>query len=423
LIPIYFAHGYREREAPFAEYFTKLMGKLDLVPSLDPPSEDVNSAKLEHHLRHTEGLVAVLTNRPTGPSQHILYEISMAARARKPILVFIEDTLPTDILPNGLFQSRFSTKSYFREWRDHLHNLEIFKKYLGDIQLPKYKISSKQRSCMLIGSNILSKNMKRRIESMLKLRGYKSNDIDSKPIPFDGFSHFDISTTEVAIAFLDSKTISTIYALATVQAVIVPTIILSYKEIPLKANTPKEYQRRILNHDEAESMAIIEKQIELFEEDFLSIDSSEKASAYASKLDQLSYEKGKYTNDQRKEITSYVNNFSGGFSVGDTFNVQSGSIVGKGISVSDSVFTNSHFDYSQLTKELGILFQEIKNEAEDPQHFIEVAAIAEAEEAAKKNDGPGLKRALMKTGKWTLGTAEKIGVSLLSGVLKTTLGL
>lgn len=64
--PIYFSHGYREREAPFAAFFSSLMAKIGFIPSLDPPSNDVNSAKLERHLRFTNGLVAVLSMRDGG---------------------------------------------------------------------------------------------------------------------------------------------------------------------------------------------------------------------------------------------------------------------------------------------------------------------------------------------------------------------
>lgn len=74
--PVYFAHGYREREAPFAAHFGSLMRSIGFLPSLDPPSDDVNAAKLERHLGYTTGGIAVISARPEGPSPHILFEIS-----------------------------------------------------------------------------------------------------------------------------------------------------------------------------------------------------------------------------------------------------------------------------------------------------------------------------------------------------------
>src|SRR5690242_15609347 len=93
--PVYFSHGYRPREAPFNEYFSALLTEVQLLPSLDPPSPNVNPAKLERNLRHTKGLVAVLTNRDGKASPYLLYEITMCLRAGKSLLVFVEDTLPS----------------------------------------------------------------------------------------------------------------------------------------------------------------------------------------------------------------------------------------------------------------------------------------------------------------------------------------
>jgi hypothetical protein len=47
-----------------------------------------------------------------------------------------------------------------------------------------------------------------------------------------------------------------------------------------------------------------------------------------------------------------------------------------------------------------------------------IAAVAEAEEAAIKGDAPTLLRHLKAVGKWTLGIAEKIGVSVATEAIK-----
>jgi hypothetical protein len=90
--PVYFAHGYREREAPYTAFFGGLLDDLGLMPSVDPPSSDVNAAKLERHLNATSGLVAVISDRDGRASDYILYELWMAVRAGKPAIAFIEDT-------------------------------------------------------------------------------------------------------------------------------------------------------------------------------------------------------------------------------------------------------------------------------------------------------------------------------------------
>lgn len=89
------------------DYFARLMEAEGLVASLDPPSSRVNSAKLERHAGHCDAMVVVLTERESGASPHILYEISVGLRARKPVLAFIEDTPPPGIVPTHVLQRRF----------------------------------------------------------------------------------------------------------------------------------------------------------------------------------------------------------------------------------------------------------------------------------------------------------------------------
>ena len=60
---IYYAHSYREVDATVVKFFMGLMRDEGLTPSLDPPSDRLNSAKPERHLRATDGMIAVLTAR------------------------------------------------------------------------------------------------------------------------------------------------------------------------------------------------------------------------------------------------------------------------------------------------------------------------------------------------------------------------
>jgi hypothetical protein len=82
--PIYFAHSYRPADARIVDFFAELLRSEDLLPALDPPSETVNAARLERHLRESDGMVVVLTRRDDGVSPHIRYEMSLALRAQAP---------------------------------------------------------------------------------------------------------------------------------------------------------------------------------------------------------------------------------------------------------------------------------------------------------------------------------------------------
>jgi DNA segregation ATPase FtsK/SpoIIIE-like protein len=422
--PIYFAHGYREREAPLASYFGKLMGKIDFIPSLDPPSGDVNSAKLERHLRYTEGLVAVLTAREEGPSLHILYEISMAIRTRKPSLVFVEDTLPENILPPGALHCRFSARSYVRELRDHFHALEILRGYMGEKQLPRYRVSDRQRTCVLAGVNDLSSNLKKQTVKLLEKRGYKLLDVssDDSPVPLPGNFHYNISDADLSISIVNSKSIMSVYALAVSQSMLVPTILLATNGYPLTQNIPEEYQRRLIYNDDIDkSLEIIDKQIELYEEDFLEIDSEGKAEKYADQLAGVSLQPGHYSQDIRTQIIQEV-------TMGDKYEAGQVGAQGPYAHAHDMTFNQiwnqakGNIDLPNLSKELKSLREELQKSAKNAEDFAEIGAVADAEIEAQKGDGPKALSALAKVGKWTLGVAEKIGVGVATAAIKAACG-
>ena len=56
---VYYAHSYRKPDTPVVEFFSDLMRSERLIASLDPPSDRLNSAKPERHLKAADGMVAV----------------------------------------------------------------------------------------------------------------------------------------------------------------------------------------------------------------------------------------------------------------------------------------------------------------------------------------------------------------------------
>src|SRR6266487_929394 len=152
---IYFAHSYRDRDAKVVDYFGRLMRSEGLIPSLDPPSRTVNGAKLQRHLNSSDGMVAVLSRRESGTSPHILYEVALAIRARFPLLVFIEDTLPSEIVSDRILQQRFSLRSFLREAPVHRHALTTFKDYVGVTSAGWYQRVRRKRSCLVLDSGLV----------------------------------------------------------------------------------------------------------------------------------------------------------------------------------------------------------------------------------------------------------------------------
>ncbi|HZM78685.1 MAG TPA: hypothetical protein VFC19_23410, partial [Candidatus Limnocylindrales bacterium] len=136
---VYFAHSYRTEDTQIVDYFARLIEANGLLLSLDPPSDRVNTAKLERHLLHSDAMVVVLTEREPSVSPHLLYEMSLAMRLDKPLLVFVEDTLPPTIVPPRVLQYRFSRKSFPRAVREHRQALRILGEQVGVHPPPSHR--------------------------------------------------------------------------------------------------------------------------------------------------------------------------------------------------------------------------------------------------------------------------------------------
>ena len=113
---------------------------------------------------------------------------------------------------------------------------------------------------------------------------------------------------------------------------------------------------------------------------------------------------------------------------GDTYNIY-GSVgaIGPGAHAQDMTFNQmwleagDKIDLPTLASELAKLQSKLKEEATEPEHDISLAEIAQAENSAKKGDGAKALEHLSKAGKWTLGIAEKVGVSVAIEALKMVL--
>jgi hypothetical protein len=80
-------------------------------------------------------------------------------------------------------------------------------------------------------------------------------------------------------------------------------------------------------------------------------------------------------------------------------------------------------DLKQLAEELALLKAALKDKAQDTEHFVEMAEVAQAEKAAKANDRQGLLQHLKNVSAWTLDVATKIAVPLAVEALKLATGL
>lgn len=424
---VYWAHSYRDEDAALNKYFGVLIEKgAGMVVNFDPPSKAVNSSKLERNLLVSDGMVAVLTWRASGPSQYILYEIGLALRARKPLVVFLDDRLPDGLIPPRVLQRRFSSRTYFHQVREHTHALRALKEYMGDPPPVRYQPSAGQRSCGLLGLDAISTARAQELDVFVTNCGYRPVEMwaieTCNPLSFAGFEY--VASIDLVLACVDSSTTETSFWRGTVGSVLIPAITFTANaDYAFDIRFPREFQPRFIDAFSREDMeATLHGEFGLFEQDFLATTDEGAIERYTQTLVRAGSLDGRYEFGTRAIFTEVV--------MGDQYNNsgQAGAI-GRNAHAHEMTFQqtwngmSSQIDLNALAVELAKLRAAMESDAKQPSEKFAVGAIAAAEESAKQNDGPKTMEYLKSAGKWAFSVAEKIGVGIATAALKSSLGI
>ncbi len=309
---VYYSHSYRPPDNDINEFFQELMLSEGMTPSLDPPADQdhLNAAKAERHLRNTDGMIAVLPYRDPEPSSYILYEIALCVRARKPALIFVEDVLPDDSIPDTLLQRRFSRRQLLREVRNHRHALRILKTYLGTEPPPTYELSSGQRQCLVIGASALAEGGGARLEEQLKTLKYSPIMVPAG-VDYLSYEHpyeQQVSRASLCISFVEELSPREFYLLGAVRAALLPTILLSRNpDHAFDSRVPDEYQPRRVSAARLDELCqTVNHEVSVFEEDYLELKDQEKVRRYRRALIQEGSTQGSYSAQARDVIFNMV---------------------------------------------------------------------------------------------------------------------
>ncbi len=424
---VYWAHSYREEDAGINRHFGILIEQAGrMIVNFDPPSDSVNESKLLQNLRGCDGMVAVLTWRASGPSPYILFEIGLALRARKPVVVFIDERITGDVIPHWVMQQRFSHRTYFRQVREHVYSLNVLKAYMGDPPPTRYQPSTDQRGCGVIGLSDLDTGTRAVVNRFVEARGYRLVNLEKvaidNPLMFVQFEH--LAVLNVALCCVDRRSSAARYWAGAVSASALPTITfttdLNYR---FSDRFPKEFQPRTAI---VKGVSFIEEvlntEFDLFEQNFLNAQSSEIIERYVKMQIQAGTLAGNYEASTRQLFIGAI--------MGDQYNIsgQTGA-VGPNAHAHDMAFTQTwsqlenKTDLGKLAEELVRLREAMERDAVAPEEKLAVGAVAAAEQSARQKDGPKVVEYLKTAGKWALSVAEKIGVDLAKEALKGTLGL
>jgi hypothetical protein len=295
---VYFSHSYQQKDSALVRHFEYLITNQEIICSLDPPSERiegkpaVNSAKLERHVGNCDGMISVLTARDGGVSPYIMYEINLALRARKPLLVFVEDTLPDGIVPSRILQRRFNRRSVVRQIREHQHAINILRDYIGR-DSPKYQPPFTRRSCLIVGSSTMASDPREAIAGIVDRAGYSPKDISSS---FDGVDadivfpddlvHDAIETADVAVCVVDDVNCHSQLLFGAIRWAFIPMITLTantgFRFDPKKSTS---LQPRIIDLSDPVALEdTIGHELRLLEENLVDIADQEMVREYVDRL-------------------------------------------------------------------------------------------------------------------------------------------
>jgi hypothetical protein len=417
---IYFAHSYRQRDARIVDYFGRLMRSEGLVPSLDPPSDAVNSAKLQRHLNSSDGMVAILSRRDGGTSPHILHEISLAIKARFPILVFVEDTLSSNVVSPHTAQQRFSYRSFLRETPSHRQALRFLKAYIPSTPPGGHQIASFRRSCVVLHPNTVPSDLADSTAYWIS----NSADYEVSVLQMTDYQHpwqpFDrIRAASVVVSYASPGNAGSFFA-GFAAGCGVPLIELTTdRDFVPSRRLPVDYQPRPVHGLESLTTTLT-TEFELFEQDFLELQDQDAVDRYATLLVDLAGHYDDWTRDAAiREVV-----------MGDKYEVsgQAGA-VGKNAQASNFTLQQAwreqeqRLDLPQLAAELETLRQELKRQATTREQDSAVAAVGAAAEAAEQGNGPEALGRLQRSGKWALDAATAIGTAVAAAAIKVSLGL
>ncbi len=424
---VYWAHSYREEDAAINRHFGILIEEGGrMIVNFDPPSASVNESKLQQNLRGCDGMVAVLTWRATGPSPFILFEIGLALRARKPVVVFVDDRISGDLLPPRVMQQRFSPRTYFRQVREHIQGLRVLKAYMGDPPPTRYQPSADQRGCGLLGLAGLDVPSRTVLMRFVEARGYRAVNLEKvasdNPLVFDQFEH--LAVLNLALRCVDLGTPRALYWAGAVSASALPSITFTADSgYQFSPRFPREFQPRLVNATGAAPLEqVLTGEFDLFEQNFLNAQSTDTIERYVKTQIEAGALAGKYEAGTRQQFIGAI--------MGDQYNVygQTGA-VGPSAHAHDITFTQlwnqleNKVDLAKLADELGRLREAMDRQAGEPGEKLAAGAVAAAEQSARQKDGPKVVEYLKTAGKWALSIAEKIGVDVAKEVLKGALGL
>ena len=274
-----------------------------------------------------------------------------------------------------------------------------------------------------MGLEALHEEVKNGIPSIVNLRGYEPLHVRLLGQSRENLDFYEcLACADLALCCVDSTTGLSQYLLGAIQAAFVPSITFSaISQYAFDPEIPKEYQPRVVAADLSGTDQMIQKELDVYEQDFLELGNQEEVEKYATLLVDVASPKGHYESEVR-------NIFVKELIMRDQYNVGKAGAVGPGsrAQVNFNEIWNQGLAYSDLSllaSELSSLREALMKEAKEADASSTIGAIAAAETEATKGNGPKALEYLSRAGSWALDTATKIGVTIAAAALKDAMGI
>ena len=128
--------------------------------------------------------------------------------------------------------------------------------------------------------------------------------------------------------------------------------------------------------------------------------------------------------DERRKKASNENYIT---MIENQYNINESQIssIGNENKISDNTFNQQNnteaIDMLKLSDELRLLRESLVNKATEPEHFISIGNIAQAEQAAQRGESQRIAGYLKSAGEWAFETAKEIGVDIVTDLIKKQL--
>ncbi|NKM68575.1 hypothetical protein [Rhizobium laguerreae] len=302
----------------------------------------------------------------------------------------------------------------------------MFADYLGDNPPPRYQPITSRQTCFFVGLDAVACSASEALADLAAEFRYDIVNGSFSESSLEGSIALSeaLSCADLAIEFVDSASRPDHYLMGAVRAAFLPRISITTKpKRNFDVRVPSDYHPRLISPGDVSSVRdVIRRELALFEQSSVELDTAQEISRYVELLVSEASSLGEYTKATRNMFVRELN-------MGDSYKVGQAGAVGPNAHSHDMTFqqvwseAEQKVDLKTLADELSKLRSALKEQALTSEEDAAIGEIAKAESAAKNNDGPKALAHLKAAGNWALGVAEKIGVGVATSAIKTALGV